>query len=306
MPRTRPRSSVNAAPDVCRASASSCRACSGSRLRSCSANPRLMPSATNLAWAPSCRSRSIRRISAADTSTTSARDSANTATRSLRYQLRLGDSSATATRALMLQKQVGRQPPEEQRQQAVKDGDQIDGQSGRAVVEQPGQIPPGRRIPGLAGQRDQHVGRGDRQVGRRDLDPSSWPAHRRCSSASRRKQRQADRHQRNADRHRNHADGRHGDTEQGQPEGGQHRQPHGGTRPRCARSIRSSPRLHSGRRNPGAGGTSTTPGWGAGAPVRLRPPARVDPSTRLPTDRTREPGASNVQHVEPDRRNDGR
>ena len=41
-------------------------AASGSLRINSSASPRFMPSATSWAWAPSCRSRSIRRSSAAE------------------------------------------------------------------------------------------------------------------------------------------------------------------------------------------------------------------------------------------------
>ena len=55
---------ASASPTPTRASVTSCCAPSGSAASFCSARPRLMPSATSRACAPSCRSRSIRRSSA--------------------------------------------------------------------------------------------------------------------------------------------------------------------------------------------------------------------------------------------------
>ena len=70
------RRSPSAAVVVARASASSLlRQLAGSVSISSSARPRLMPSETSRACAPSCRSRSMRRSSAAGVSTVSARDS---------------------------------------------------------------------------------------------------------------------------------------------------------------------------------------------------------------------------------------
>ena len=66
MPRTTDRRSPRAAPVVARASRRICWAASGSRPSISSAMPRLMPSATSRACAPSCRSRSIRRSSVAE------------------------------------------------------------------------------------------------------------------------------------------------------------------------------------------------------------------------------------------------
>ena len=80
IPRTRSRSSVRALADASRASSSSARAASGLSSITCSAALSVMPIATSRACAPSCRSRSIRRISAAPVSTTSARLSARCAT----------------------------------------------------------------------------------------------------------------------------------------------------------------------------------------------------------------------------------
>ena len=73
MPRARSRSSP--APPRRRAAPrrAALRAASGSAASFCSAMPRLMPSATSRAWAPSCRSRSMRRSSVSCTSTAPAR-----------------------------------------------------------------------------------------------------------------------------------------------------------------------------------------------------------------------------------------
>ena len=73
MPRARSRSSSSASAAPSRASASSVRTASGLVSSCCSAMPRLMPSATSRAWAPSWRSRSIRRSSDSWTSTAPAR-----------------------------------------------------------------------------------------------------------------------------------------------------------------------------------------------------------------------------------------
>ena len=75
MPRARSRSSASASRAPRRASASSCCAAAGSDSNFCSARPRLMPSATRRACAPSCRSRSIRRSSVSCWSTAPARSS---------------------------------------------------------------------------------------------------------------------------------------------------------------------------------------------------------------------------------------
>ena len=65
MPRTRSRSSARAVAAASRASASSACAASGSLSSSSLGQPSFMPIATSRACAPSCRSRSIRRSSAA-------------------------------------------------------------------------------------------------------------------------------------------------------------------------------------------------------------------------------------------------
>ena len=74
-----------AAPRVCQ----NCCAASGSDSNFCSARPRLMPSATRRACAPSCRSRSIRRSSASCWSTAPARVVSSTAMRSLSPRARV-------------------------------------------------------------------------------------------------------------------------------------------------------------------------------------------------------------------------
>ena len=74
MPRTSERSSASAVVDETRASAISAAAAAGSWSTSSCARPRFMPRATSCACAPSCRSRSIRRSSAAEWSTVRARE----------------------------------------------------------------------------------------------------------------------------------------------------------------------------------------------------------------------------------------
>ena len=69
MPRTTDRRSPSAAPVVAAPRAGAAGRRSGSRAHSSSAMPRLIRSATSRACAPSCRSRSIRRSSAAEWST---------------------------------------------------------------------------------------------------------------------------------------------------------------------------------------------------------------------------------------------
>src|SRR6266496_1026535 len=101
IPRTSPRSSASAWLLTARACASSSFALSGSSSTASSAIPRFMPSATRRAWAPSCRSRSIRRISAACVSTVSARDSASCRTRLASRVFSLGERRARAMRALV-------------------------------------------------------------------------------------------------------------------------------------------------------------------------------------------------------------
>ena len=61
-----------------------------------------MLSAASRAWAPSCRSRSIRRSSAAWVSTVSARDSASSRTRIASLALSVGPSSERAMYAFAL------------------------------------------------------------------------------------------------------------------------------------------------------------------------------------------------------------
>ena len=73
MPRTRSRSSARALTEASRASTSSARAAAGLSSMICPAASSVMPIATSRACAPSCRSRSIRRISAAPVSMASAR-----------------------------------------------------------------------------------------------------------------------------------------------------------------------------------------------------------------------------------------
>ena len=73
MPRTSSRSSRSALAELPRASISSARAALGSSSISCPAASSVMPIATSLAWAPSCRSRSILRFSAAPESRVSVR-----------------------------------------------------------------------------------------------------------------------------------------------------------------------------------------------------------------------------------------
>jgi hypothetical protein len=65
MPRMTRRSSVSVSEDASRALASSALAAAGSWSTSCSTAPSVMPMATSRACVPSCRSRSILRISAA-------------------------------------------------------------------------------------------------------------------------------------------------------------------------------------------------------------------------------------------------
>ncbi|REK73547.1 hypothetical protein DX116_08390 [Aeromicrobium endophyticum] len=81
MPRTTDRRSPRADVVTSRASVSRRAAASGSFSSSSAASPRFMPSATSRACAPSCRSRSMRRSSAAEWSIDSARDCDTSATR---------------------------------------------------------------------------------------------------------------------------------------------------------------------------------------------------------------------------------
>ena len=81
IPRARSRSSSSASFAPVRASASSAIAPSGSVRSFSSAIPRLMPSATRRAWAPSCRSRSILRSSVSCTFTAPARVSSSSSIR---------------------------------------------------------------------------------------------------------------------------------------------------------------------------------------------------------------------------------
>ena len=97
MPRTTERSSARAVSVVSRASPTSLRAPSGSRSNISSAIPRLSDSATSRACAPSCRSRSSRRSSAAEWSTASARVSVSCSTRRSRRSVTPGESSHWST-----------------------------------------------------------------------------------------------------------------------------------------------------------------------------------------------------------------
>ena len=81
MPRTTERRSSRASTVVSRASRSSAAAASGSVAISFSARPTFMPTEAIRAWAPSCRSRSIRRTSAALWSSVSVREAATSSTR---------------------------------------------------------------------------------------------------------------------------------------------------------------------------------------------------------------------------------
>src|SRR5690625_1725151 len=96
IPRTTDRRSPSADVVALRASSSRSAALSGSLRSISSAMPRFMPSATSRACAPSCRSRSIRRSSAAEWSMVSARDSATCATRRSSCA-REGDSRARSS-----------------------------------------------------------------------------------------------------------------------------------------------------------------------------------------------------------------
>ena len=82
MPRTSDRSSLSAAEESSFAAASIARAPSGSCSSSRWACVRVMPMVTSRAWAPSCRSRSMRRISASCSSSAVRRVAVSDATRS--------------------------------------------------------------------------------------------------------------------------------------------------------------------------------------------------------------------------------
>lgn len=96
MPRTSRRISCNAVADASLALPSSARAACGSLSSSCSAAPIVMPIATRRAWAPSCRSRSIRRSSAAWESTASVRAASRRLTRWASLAFSVGPSRAAA------------------------------------------------------------------------------------------------------------------------------------------------------------------------------------------------------------------
>ena len=89
IPATRPRSSASARAEFSRAAATRATAASGSVLISPSVARREMPSAISRAWAPSCRSRSTRRSSAAAVPTASTRVAVSRRTRLTSSVLRL-------------------------------------------------------------------------------------------------------------------------------------------------------------------------------------------------------------------------
>ena len=96
MPRTRSRSSVSASAEDCAGLRQQLPRLAGSFSISASIVPRFMPMATSRACAPSCRSRSMRRSSAAEVSTASCRVSVSRSMRSpefpaVRRQRRAGE-----------------------------------------------------------------------------------------------------------------------------------------------------------------------------------------------------------------------
>ena len=99
MPRTRLRSSASAWAEEVRASASRALAATGLSSSSWSAASSAIPMATSLACAPSCRSRSIRRISAALASSESLRVRARWLTRWASSACRVGPSTERANAA---------------------------------------------------------------------------------------------------------------------------------------------------------------------------------------------------------------
>ena len=84
------------------ASASNWRALSGREVINSWARPTVIPRLTSLTWTPSCRSRSIRRISWAAESTLSARLVVSCATRLLSTAVRDGPSMVAAIAAQAL------------------------------------------------------------------------------------------------------------------------------------------------------------------------------------------------------------
>src|SRR5215469_14653096 len=96
-PRTRFRSSTRASLASAWAWSTIALAASGSSANLALARPRSMARATRRCWAPSCRSRSIRRRSASAESTTRARLSSSSPILALRSALRGGPSSRRAT-----------------------------------------------------------------------------------------------------------------------------------------------------------------------------------------------------------------
>ena len=108
--------------------------------------PRFMPSATSRACAPSCRSRSIRRSSAAWVSTVSARDSVSCSTRSASRLFSDDRQQRAVDGRVGPHRHARRQPPEQQVQHALDDADDRQRQADRAVGQQPAGVAPARRI----------------------------------------------------------------------------------------------------------------------------------------------------------------
>ena len=120
-----------------------------------------MPSATSRACAPSCRSRSIRRSSAACASTVSARDSVSCCTRRASRLFSDSASSGVVEAGVRHREQRGRQPPEQQVEDRLDQRQRGQDEAERQVEEQPDHVTAHGRVG------DEGAETGERRAGRR-------------------------------------------------------------------------------------------------------------------------------------------
>ncbi len=153
MPRIRARSSASALTEASLASSTSARAASGLESMTCPAASSVMPMATSRAWAPSCRSRSIRRISAAPVSRASVRVWVSCLHPQRQLGLPVRRQDGAGQQAVAAQQRRGRQHPGRGDREAQHD------QRPRGVARKRGR----RDLPGQLGPDElDQAGRDDR------------------------------------------------------------------------------------------------------------------------------------------------
>ena len=171
----------------------SCRAASGSRVEQLVGHARgSSPSATSRAWAPSCRSRSIRRSSAAEWSTrlgAGLGERLRPAARAARCARRLSNHRSIADRARMSGPIA--EPPEGRRSRPARSSSTHEQRRARSrrcsATQQPGQVAPGHRVawPSRRAAGHEPPRRRGRYGGGSGV-PSTRPPSRRCRLASHR------------------------------------------------------------------------------------------------------------------------